>query len=59
MREIQRKQGSAAPQTKTLWRQLTPQQREQIAVVMLRILRQWRKQTQGQGAEDEPVKLGI
>lgn len=59
MKEVQKRQASAAPEAKTLWQQLTPQQQAQIAVVMLRILRQWRKQTQVKEAEDEPVKLGV
>ena len=59
MNETQRGQESASPETKTLWQQLTPNQREQIAVVMLRILRQWRGQSQAQEAENEPVTLGV
>jgi hypothetical protein len=59
MNETQRSQESASLETKTLWQQLTPQQREQIAVVILRILRQWQSQPQTQEAENEPVTLGV
>ena len=59
MNETQRSQESASQETKTLWQQLTPQQREQIAVVMLRILRQWRGQSQAQEAKNEPVTFGV
>jgi len=59
MNETQRSQGSASRETITLWQQLTPQQREQIAVVILRILRQWQSQSQAQEAENEPVTLGV
>jgi len=59
MNETQRSQESALQETKTLWQQLTPKQRDQIAVVMLRILRQWRSQSQTQEAENEPVTLGV
>ena len=59
MNETQRSQEDVSIETKTLWQQLTPQQREQIAVVMLRILRQWQCQSQAQEAENEPVTLGV
>ena len=59
MNETQRSQESASQETKTLWQQLTPKQREQIAVVILRILRQWRSQAQAQEAENEPVTMGV
>lgn len=59
MKELQKRQRRATPPTKTLWQQLTPQQRAQIAVVMLRIVRQWCKHTRIEEAEDEPVKLGV
>ena len=59
MNETQRSQESASREMKTLWQQLTPQQREQIAVVILRILRQWQSQSQAQEAENEPVTLGV
>ena len=59
MNETQRSQENAALETITLWQQLTPQQREQIAVVILRILRQWQSQSQAQEAENEPVTLGV
>jgi hypothetical protein len=54
-----RKQEETLQETQTLWHQLTPQQREQIAVVVLRILRQWQKQTQLQEVGNEPVKMGL
>lgn len=59
MNETQRSQESASRETITLWQQLTPQQREQIAVVILRILRQWQSQSQAQEAKNEPVTLGV
>jgi hypothetical protein len=59
MNETQRSQESASLETKTLWQQLTPKQQEQIAVVILRILRQWQSQSQAQEAENEPVTLGV
>lgn len=59
MKEFQERQRSATPPTKTLWQQLTPQQQAQMAVVMLRILRQWGKQNRIEEVEDETVKLGV
>ena len=59
MNETQRSQENTSQEAKTLWQQLTPQQREQIAVVILRILRQWQSQSQAQEAENEPVTLGV
>ena len=59
MNETQRSQESTSRETITLWQQLTPQQRDQIAVVILRILRQWQSQSQAQEAENEPVTLGV
>jgi hypothetical protein len=59
MNETQRSQENASLEAKTLWQQLTPQQREQIAVVILRILRQLKSQSQAQEAENEPVTLGV
>jgi len=54
-----KKQEKTIQETQTLWHQLTPLQREQIAVVVLRILRQWQAHTQLQEVENEPVKMGI
>lgn len=59
MEKTPKKQADILQEIPTLWHQLTPLQREQIAVVVLRILRQWQKHTQLQEAENEPVKMGI
>lgn len=57
MEKILKKQEDTSQETQTLWHQLTSLQREQIAVVVLRILRQW--QTRPQEADNEPVKMGV
>ena len=59
MEKILKKEANTLPETQTLWHQLTPLQREQIAVVVLRILRQWQTHTPLQEVENEPVKVGI
>lgn len=59
MEKTPKKQEKTFQETQTLWRQLTPLQREQIAVVVLRILRQWQAHTQLQEVENEPVKMGV
>jgi hypothetical protein len=59
MKESTRKQEETSQETQTLWRQLTPLQREQIAVIVLRILRQWQQQAQLQEMENEPVNMGV
>lgn len=59
MEKIPKKQEETIHEIPALWHQLTPLQREQIAVVVLRILRQWRAHAQLQEAENEPVKMGI
>jgi hypothetical protein len=56
MKVGQRGPEGASRQNKTLWQQLTPQQREQIAVVMLRIVRQGRNQRPAAEVEDESVE---
>lgn len=59
MEKTPKKQEKTFQETQTLWHQLTPLQREQIAVVVLRILRQWQAHTQLQEVENEPVKMGV
>jgi hypothetical protein len=60
MEKTLKKQEGTSQETQTLWRQLTPMQREQIAVVVLRILRRWRQtQTRPQEENNEPVKMGV
>ena len=60
MEKTFKKQEDMLEETQTLWRQLTPLQREQIAVVVLRILRQWQQaQTRPQEVNNEPVKMGV
>ena len=56
MKVGQREPERTSRQNKTIWQQLTPQQREQIAVVMLRIVRQWRNQRSAAEGEDESVE---
>ena len=59
MEGIPRQQEEMVQEPQTLWHQLTPQQREQIAVVVLRILRQWQKHTQLQEVGNEPAKMDL